>query len=934
MGWRAALHGRASRRSAQRRSDQPGVGTGRRRATDLTSVSGAMDPRIVCAAMADRLLDGVRVVDLCGEPGALAGRILADLGAHVTRVLPVGEDGVQPVATLGGHDAWRTHAWSAGCDFAYGDEALHELLPAADVVLDTPGWPGTYTLDAQGSAASAGPDGLDEPVGPDRIDPAVVVGHGAPVGDLGPDRIDRARAAGAVWVSITPFGLDGPRAGWRASDLGVMAASGNLWCTGDADRPPVRCAEPIAYAHTGPEAAFAALSGLATGRAQRVDLSMQEVVLVANMGGPGRFVREGDRGRRRGASIGRSREIWPCADGWVSFGIRGGRARVGTWAAVAELAASDGIDVAALVGRDWAAFNHNNAEADELAAIAAVVEQWFARHTMAELYAWACEHDMTLAPVNSPREILASEQLASRGFFGPVGDVDRFPRAFVQVRSVQADLWPVAPPAPPPPGESPVTLVAPRRAGTPAAGADPAPAEISAADVAPNARFDAEIPSTPAENTSPGGQAPPGGEAAPAGEEAAPGGKAARRETTGDPAGGAWAGTTIVEFGSGAAGPIATRFFAEHGATVIRVESAHRPDFLRAYALGPKNPHGLDGAPMFDALNPGKLSIALDLKSPEGREIAFALVDRADAVTENFAPRAMAGLGLDYDTLAERRPDVVMLSACLNGQTGPHRDYPGFGGQGAALAGFNFLTGWPDREPIGPYGTITDSLAPRFAAATLAAALLYRRRTGRGCYLDLSQVEAGTWALGPWLLRYATAGTVVERRGNRHEWACPHGVFPCAGDDRWVAIAAWTNDEWTRLAGLIDLEDPSLSSAPRRQARADEVEAAVAAWTSSRDATEVAERLQALGIEAVPVQDFGDCAGDPQLAHRGHFEDLEHPRLGPGHYERNGFRLSEAPSGYGRASPLLGQHTHQVLADVLGYDDATIERFAASGALA
>src|SRR5256885_4669383 len=204
----------------------------------------------------------------------------------------------------------------------------------------------------------------------------------------------------------------------------------------------------------------------------------------------------------------------------------------------------------------------------------------------------------------------------------------------------------------------------------------------------------------------------------------------------------AWAGTKILELGSGAAGPIATRYFAEHGATVIRIESPSRPDFLRVYALGPSNPHGLEGSGLFDGPNPGKLSVTLNLKHPEGVALARRLVAWSDAVAENFAPKAMRGFGLDYDSLVTDKPDLVMVSACLNGQTGPHRDYPGFGGQGAALSGYNALTGWPDREPVGPFGTITDSLSPRFVATALAAGLLYRRRTGRGIYLDVSQVEA------------------------------------------------------------------------------------------------------------------------------------------------------------------------------------------------
>ena len=196
---------------------------------------------------------------------------------------------------------------------------------------------------------------------------------------------------------------------------------------------------------------------------------------------------------------------------------------------------------------------------------------------------------------------------------------------------------------------------------------------------------------------------------------------------------------------------------------MLRIESRGRPDFLRVYALGPSNPHGLEGAPMFDGLNPAKRDVLFNLKHPKAVELVRRLVlEWADAVAENFAPRAMKGFGLDYDSLVEHKPDLVMISACLNGQTGPHRHYPGFGGQGSALAGYNFLTGWPDREPVGPHGTITDSLAPRFVATALAAGLLAHRETGRGCYLDVSQVEAAIYSLTPWLLEYQATGTALR----------------------------------------------------------------------------------------------------------------------------------------------------------------------------
>jgi len=295
----------------------------------------------------------------------------------------------------------------------------------------------------------------------------------------------------------------------------------------------------------------------------------------------------------------------------------------------------------------------------------------------------------------------------------------------------------------------------------------------------------------------------------------------------------------------------------------------------------------------------------------------------------------MKGFGLDYESLVGDAPGLVMISACLNGQTGPHKDYPGFGSQGSALSGFTFLTGWPDREPIGPFGTITDSLAPRYVAAAVAAGLHYKRRTGRGVYLDLSQVESGIFTLSPWLLQADADGTIVERAGNRSDRAVPHGGFPCADEgergDRWVALACWTDAEWATLAGIVGIDDPGLATLAQRLARVDEVEAAVAAWTAGRTRLEVAEALQAAGIEAVPIADFGDVHADPQVAHRGHFQRLTHPFMGSRVYERNGFRISGLGVDYDRAGPTLGQDNEWVQRDLLGLDDAERAALAEDG---
>ncbi|MET0666466.1 MAG: CoA transferase, partial [Acidimicrobiales bacterium] len=323
------------------------------------------------------MLAGIRVVDLTGESGALAARVLADLGAEVIR----------PEPPDGGHFRDQPHhhaAWTARSEIrpmAVDDPAMVALLADADVVLATRG-------------------------------------HG----------IETERAPKAVWVHLSPFGLTGPRAGWRAGDLGVLASTGNLFATGDPDRAPVRCAEPVAYAHAGPEAAFAALTGLAVGGPQQIDVSIQEAVMVASMGGAGRYVRDHDRGRRRGANIGRTREIWPCADGWVSFGLRGGKARIPS---LETLSAQ--VDHPALTGRDWSTFSPNTTSDEDLAAIEAAVGSWFATKTMGELYALACETNLMLAPINSPRELLASEQLADRGLLGPIAGVEAAPLTFVHV---------------------------------------------------------------------------------------------------------------------------------------------------------------------------------------------------------------------------------------------------------------------------------------------------------------------------------------------------------------------------------------------------------------------------------------------------------------------------------------------------------------------
>lgn len=385
-------------------------------------------------------------------------------------------------------------------------------------------------------------------------------------------------------------------------------------------------------------------------------------------------------------------------------------------------------------------------------------------------------------------------------------------------------------------------------------------------------------------------------------------------------------GLNILEFGGGAAGPLATRYFADHGATVVRVESRLRPDFIRLLRYRPGDPGGLDGSHMFAMVNANKFGIALNMNHPRARDIALRLIDWCDVLTENFAPGTLGRWGLDYPTLAQRKPQLIMVSTCLNGQTGPDRNYPGFGGQGSALSGFNHLTGWPDREPLGPYGTITDSLAPRFVALLITSALLHRKRTGRGQYIDFSQVEGGITCLTENILAYTATGEVLQRMGNRSRHVAPHGVYRCApkgdDDDRWLALVVHDDHDWQVLRR--EMGDPSWAGAPHfasnagRLEHVEELERRLESWTREQEAEALAERLVAAGLDAAPVWNFAELLDDPQLNYRRHFRSVDHPVIGSHLCEVPAMRFTRAREALERPAPRLGEHTEHVCRELLG----------------
>ena len=385
------------------------------------------------------------------------------------------------------------------------------------------------------------------------------------------------------------------------------------------------------------------------------------------------------------------------------------------------------------------------------------------------------------------------------------------------------------------------------------------------------------------------------------------------------------------------AGPTATRVLADYGATVVRVESARRIDTARTMASFYGGRPGPENSSFFQNLNAGKLGITLDLTQEAGRAVALDLVRWADVVTESFSPKAMRAWGLDYESLCRVKPEIIMLSTCLMGQSGPLSMFAGFGSLATALSGFYELTGWPDRPPAGPFGAYTDTMAPRFTAAAILAALDHRRRTGQGQHIDQSQAESALHFLGPALLDYTVNERVQERAGNRDLAMAPHGVYPASGEDRWVAIAVGSDEQWQALCDAMErpelLRDERFATAAARLAHQDELDAIVAEWTQGREAEVAEATLQAQAVPASVVQNSSEIYADPQLAHRGHFVEVEHPMHGTITIEGSRFRLSRTPARFERSAPMLGQDNQYVLETILGYSTERIGELVAEGVL-
>ncbi len=396
------------------------------------------------------------------------------------------------------------------------------------------------------------------------------------------------------------------------------------------------------------------------------------------------------------------------------------------------------------------------------------------------------------------------------------------------------------------------------------------------------------------------------------------------------------AGIRVADFSWVWAGPFCTLQLAHLGAEVIRVECRDRPCVTRLIPPFADFEAGLNRSGYFNQYNQGKRSLTLNLKRPRALEVARRLISRSDVVAENFANGVMERMGLGYEEVRKLRPDAIMVSISGYGRSGPERDFVSYGPATVPLAGFSSVTGYKGGPPMHVGISYGDPTAGLHGAIAVLAALCHRQQTGEGQFIDVSLWEASATLLPEALLEYEMNGTEPPRDGNRNPHMAPHGVFRSQGEDRWVSIAVGSDDEWRSLAAVIgdaELSSPRFGTLADRKRNEDDLEERLTRWTSTLSPEEATRRLQAAGVAAFPTMTNQDVAEDPHLKSREFFVDLPHPEVGKRHHSGIPWKLSATPCEVVAPAPCLGQHSREVLGDVLGYSTAEIVALEADGAL-
>ncbi len=397
-------------------------------------------------------------------------------------------------------------------------------------------------------------------------------------------------------------------------------------------------------------------------------------------------------------------------------------------------------------------------------------------------------------------------------------------------------------------------------------------------------------------------------------------------------------GVRLADLTWAGAGPFCTKNFSDFGADVLKIESTTRLDSVRTGGPFKDRKYGVNRSGYFASRNTGKKSVTLDLKSDLGRKLVYDIIRQSDVVTNNFGPGAMDRMGLSYETVSAIKQDVIYLSMPMYGESGPRAEMLGVGMTISAVTGLMWSTGYKSGDPVGPGTHYPDHAAnPYHAAFAIMAALRWRRLTGEGMKIDLSQVESTISFIGTGVTDFAATGTEAADIGNGSRHAAPQGIYPSLGDNQWCAISVMNNQQWQRfaeLAGRQDLAtDPDYSTAAKRLERQDELNALAAAWTSARTVEAAVEALRVEGIPAARVANSRHLIeADAQLADRNYWQRVDHPELGRSLYSSPPYVVDGERVELSRP-PLLGEHTHEVLRQLLGKDQAEIEKLEQAGVL-
>jgi len=810
-----------------------------------------------------------RVLDVTDHRGLLAGQILAQLGADVVQMEPPeGSDGRrQAPLKEDGADADRSFYWDAYasgkrsivCEPSTDPATWKQLLNSADILFE-----------------SAAP--CDER--PEWLDPAAVA----------------AINPRLIHVSITPFGLTGPKRDWRDSELTLWAAGGPMLLTRDLEGRPLRISAPQAYLHGAATAAGAALIAhaerLRSGIGQHVDVSIVQTLPQCTLGavlaepighanfvpkpGPVRSTGSGGPMDLSGSGSLTRRSKWHVADGLAEMHLAMGPATGPSTNKLFDWMIERSALPSAFHDWDWTTLHDRLATREitwpMLEAAREHVSAFLRQFRKADLMQISLDRGIRIAPIDTIADLLTNPQFAARKFLAevmgsqgayklPWGFAGNCPNAFAPA-SAAPDL-------------------------------DAHRAEVLG---------EWTTATKPAE---------------------------ALKETAGQPL----EGLKVLDLAWVVAGPLIGRNLADYGATVVRIESSKRVETARLMGPFPHGEYDVQHSALYETCNAGKLGLSLDLSRPEAREIIRSLALWADVLVESFTPGQMARWGLSYEELSMANPALIMVSTSLTGQTGPYSKYSGYGNHGAAIAGFQNLVGQADATPVGPYGPYTDFVAPRFAIPATLAALDNRRRTGKGCWLDVSQSEAGVQFLASQIAETSVTGKVQAASGNRDPSMAPHGVFPTAGDDEWIAIAVRSDEEWAQLASLAKIYEPAWNTLRSRKKHEDAVEARIADWTKSYADAALETLLQNAGIAAHRLMSIEAFSIDPQVVARGHIVSVPHSISGIAAIEASPFILERTPARYERSAPNFGRDNRYVLSEILKLPRGTIAQLEAAGVL-